>query len=94
MKERCKSGDASDNEHQLRIAPVSRRFLKLRFIKNTKDPLLLQRNIKETQRLIQDTIHQRQKHLQKLREAVKSHKVGLMIFYYISLIDASISQTV
>lgn len=74
MKERCKSGDASDNEHQLRIPPVSRHSLKLRFIKNPKDPLLLQRNIKETQRLIQDTIHQRQKHLQKLREAVKSHK--------------------
>ncbi|KAI7799120.1 putative tripartite motif-containing protein 47 [Triplophysa rosa] len=37
---------------------------------------VLQRNIKETQRVIQDRIQQRQKHLQKLREAVKSHKLS------------------
>ncbi|XP_057211672.1 tripartite motif-containing protein 16-like protein [Triplophysa rosa] len=37
---------------------------------------LHQRNIKETQRVIQDRIQQRQKHLQKLREAVKSHKLS------------------
>ncbi len=40
-------------------------------------PFVLQKQLKETQKTFQQRIQQREKDLQRLREAVESHKVSL-----------------
>ncbi len=40
-------------------------------------PFVLQKQLKETQKTLQQRIQQREKDLQQLREAVESHKVSL-----------------